>query len=62
MTVHWTGARAPAAHSARADAGEALDPRQRHNRRARFWRVTLGALGLFWVAIILLLANALSAP
>jgi len=28
---------------------------QRHNERARFWRMTLGVLGLFWVSVLLLL-------
>jgi len=29
----------------------------RHNYRARFWRLALGGLGLFWVAAFLLLAR-----
>ena len=35
--------------------GEALLMCQRHNDRARFWRMTLGVLGLFWVSVLLLL-------
>jgi hypothetical protein len=34
---------------------EALAMRERHNERARFWRMTLGTLGLFWVGVLLLL-------
>jgi hypothetical protein len=34
---------------------EALLMCQRHNDRARFWRMILGVLGLFWVSVLLLL-------
>lgn len=44
---------APAADPETAD--EALLMCQRHNDRARFWRMTLGVLGLFWVGVLLLL-------
>jgi hypothetical protein len=29
--------------------------RERRNHRAGFWRLALGALGLFWVGVLLVL-------
>jgi hypothetical protein len=29
--------------------------RERHNDRAGFWRLAFGALGLFWVCVLILL-------
>ena len=40
-----------------ADSAAHSNARARHNFRARFWRLTLGGLGLFWVAAFLLLAR-----
>jgi hypothetical protein len=34
---------------------EAAAMRERHKSRARFWRLALGTLGLFWVVVLLLL-------
>ena len=31
--------------------------RERHNFRAGFWRLALGALGLFWVCVLLALLS-----
>ena len=44
---------APTAHAEITD--EAIAVIERHNFRARFWRLALGALGLFWVCALLLL-------
>jgi hypothetical protein len=41
----------PAADLANSDQAVAM----RHNYRARFWRATLGLLGLFWVGLLLVL-------
>jgi hypothetical protein len=34
---------------------EACTMRERRNHRAGFWRLALGALGLFWVGVLLVL-------
>ena len=55
MTVsNWP---APGAAAAPAVRPATLSPRERHNYRARVWRFALGALGLFWVCVMLLLAS-----
>ncbi|HEY6815416.1 MAG TPA: hypothetical protein VI168_07755 [Croceibacterium sp.] len=52
------GADATAAPAVHPEAGEpGSSPGGRCIYRARFWRLALGALGLFWVAAFLLLTR-----
>jgi hypothetical protein len=50
------GARAAAtAEDPPSPTEEPRTMRERHNDRAGFWRLALGALGLFWVCVLILL-------
>ena len=50
-----TGAREAAAADLSRPTDEAFPVAERHSHRAGFWRLVLGALGLFWVCVLLLL-------
>ena len=49
------GAGAAAAADLTSPAEDACPMSERHSRRAGFWRLVLGALGLFWVCVLILL-------